>query len=156
MCVQHPWLHHSFVSSFLHTRSVFPHFSCHSTSRCPVTQFILIPVERQWGRATQKGVTTEISSRWVFFSGTEESLILEDRTSDLVKLELLSHNIGLLLLGREQARALVVQIRCVIKMGVEIQSSLCVWSCNPCCTIPHRLVILFKSSGIKPVWSRSL
>lgn len=58
-----------------------------------------------------------------FFPGTEELLILEDGALDLVKLELLSDSIGLPPLGREQAGALVFQIRCLMKMGVEIQSS---------------------------------
>lgn len=57
LCVQHPWLHRSCVSCSLHTRTVFPCFSCHSTSsRWPMTLFVLIPVERQQGGATQKSL----------------------------------------------------------------------------------------------------
>lgn len=61
-----------------------------------------------------------------FFSDTDELLILEDGALDLVKLELLSDDIGLPLLGREQAGALPFQIRCLMKMSVKVQRSLCV------------------------------
>lgn len=133
-----------------------PYFSCHrASSRWSVTQFVSILVERQQGRATQKSVTSEIASRWVF-TDTEESLILEDGALDLVKLELLSDNIGLPLLSREQAGALVFQIRCLRKMGEEVQSSVCVWSHSPHCTVPRCLVIPLRSSGIKPIQSRSV
>lgn len=132
-----------------------PYFSCHrASSRWSMTRFVLILVERQQGRATPKSVTSEISSRWVF-TDTEESLILEDRALDLVKLELLSGNIGLPLLSREQAGTLVFQIS-LMKMGEEVQSSVSVWSHSPHCTVPRCLVIPLRSSGIKPILSRSL